>query len=616
MLVFDDNMLKQRKMYEALLRITAENRQENLKKYKDIVVKIDKQAFTSLLDELKQIDNHNQILDDELQFMKEISNYYNELCKLQQDFKNVCELYGDNELELSDLSQINIDYIERRKDSIDKYLKNLEKLEENKQKLEILNEKLVDEERKKIHLRKELLEYEDKLRKNFIYAEGRIVIDGKLQYVSIVSEYRESDYDFKLLLDNKDVLFKLLSKVTDEKNEIEEKYRTAGICYNSNPNSSSKCIFDDIGKEFFKVRYRETLLKILKLLANDCDDYEQFKEKRRDLLNLIKYRVYCLEKLGEHFPVDLFEKTKIEEQLNITSTLLDNSKKISEIKKEILEVSNLVDEMTFKNKDYRISLSETEELIIDTVSMNDMTFYEDVPESIYVEDQRVSDNQVVSIKDRTDKFNMSKVKQKTSSVIKRVNQMMMVSVGVEQEKKIEIVNPELVIINKPLNVIDDYLEDNGKIIGDEILEPSLLGSILLPQELKEEYVENNKEDIIKQEEIVLQEEDNKNAILGNYNSSIFETIDPFEPMSLFVDRSDDNILVLDKNIRNEEIDNLVEKIEEVKQKNNVSTLEEETNVENDMPDAFWVTQSDSIENNNEDILSFDDEITKIKKLVA
>ena len=222
MLVFDDNMLKLAKMQETLLKATAKNRQENLEKYKNIVIEIDKQAFSSLLEEIKQVNNHNQTLEDELEFMEMIGKYYNQLYELQLGFKKVCELYDDNELKLSDLSQIDIDYINNRKNIIEGYLINLKNIETNKQKLEKLNEALIEEEKNKMHLSKRLLDYEEALRNNFINAEGRIVVDGNLQYVSVVTEYKKIDYDFKLLIDNKNALDELLSIVSDERTEIDE----------------------------------------------------------------------------------------------------------------------------------------------------------------------------------------------------------------------------------------------------------------------------------------------------------------------------------------------------------------------------------------------------------
>ena len=138
------------------------NKRENEKKYKEIVIEIDKQAFSSLLDEIKKVNNHNQTLEDELQFMEMVSNYYNQLYELQLGFKKVCELYEDNELYLSDLSKIDIDYINARKNIIEGYLINQKNIETNKKKLEKLNETLIEEEKNKILLCKRLLDYEEK----------------------------------------------------------------------------------------------------------------------------------------------------------------------------------------------------------------------------------------------------------------------------------------------------------------------------------------------------------------------------------------------------------------------------------------------------------------------
>jgi len=637
-LVFDDNMLKLAKMQETLLKVTAENRQGNLEKYKDIVIEIDKQAFASLLEELKQVNDHNQTLEDELQFMEMVNDYYNQLYELQLGFKKVCELYGDNELELSDLSQIDIDYITNRKNIIEGYLVNLKNIDTNKKKLEKLNDSLIEEEKTKMLLSKRLLDYEEILRKNFINAEGRVVVDGNLQYISVVSEYKELDYDFKLLLYNKDMLNQLLSKVSVDRLEIDEKYKTAEICYNSNPSVDSKHILDDISKEFFKVRYRLTMLKILDLLSNDYDSCELFREKREKLLDLIKYRVVCLKNLGQRISIDPFTRTQIEEQLNATSLMLDNSKKISKIKKEISELSSFVDEMISQNRDYRIDLNETKDLIIDTVSMEDIVSLVDIPDSVYFEEQRVSDNQVVSMKDVTDNFNMSIVRQKTGSVIKRVNQMMSGNEVTESEDKIEIVSPELVIVGQSLDEVDEVVVDNMEetkeddTISDELLDITLLDDVSLTNDFDDDKIDV--EDVVVQEddaELTLKEEEDNNSISSGYDSSIFETVDPFVSMPLFVDRTDED----DLNVSEELVD-----IEDSKEDNEeLKTIEEDDDInleikeepEDEMPDAFWITQSEDDVNASQDktmenvVLSFDEQInallsdeekTKIKKLSA
>ena len=102
-------------------------------------------------------------------------------------------------------------------------------------------------------------------------------------------------------------------------------------------------------------------------------------------------------------------------------------------------------------------------------------------------------------------------------------------------------------------------------------------------------------------------------------------------MPLFEDRSDEDMSLLDKNVSNEKTDDNKEEQEELAvevQEEIESNLEEEFTMGNDMPDAFWVTQSDEtdkIDNNKEEVLSFDEQInallseeenTKTKKLVA
>ena len=623
-LVLDDNMLKLAKMQETLLKVTAHNRQENLKKYKDIVIDIDRQAFLSLLDDLRQVNDHNQSLEDELQFLEMVSNYYNQLYELQLSFKNVCELYNDKELILSDLSRIDIKYINNRKSIIEGYLINLKNIDVNKKKLEILNKTLIEEEKNKIFLSKKLLEYEDILRKNFINSEGRIVVDGKLQYLSVISEYKKIGYDFNMLLVNKDSLDELLSDLNVEKLEMDEKYRTAEICYNSNPNITSKAIYDDISKEFFRVRYRLTLLKILELLSYDYDNYEQFKDKREKLLDLIKYRVICLKNLGERISVDPFARTKIDEQLNVTATFGDNSRKIMKIKNEILELSNLLDEMIVQNNDYRDQLSETSDLIIDNVSMSDIVSFVDVSSNVSLDVRKVCDNQVVSIKEIPIEFNKTKVMQKTSSVINRVNEMMFFSNDVISSK--EIVNPELVIVSEPLDISYDFdsglqindveseviEEKNDETLNNNELDIPWLGSVILPEISINDSVEEAAVELV---------EDDGNIISSSYDSSMFETIDPFEHTPLFADRSDEMLPSLDDydSVDELEIDNDGNKelpTDVVLNNNNIET------------DVFWVTQSENdnnLDDNSNVDLSFDAQISallsneddlKIRKLVS
>lgn len=298
MLVIDDQKLKLAKMQETLLKVSIDDKQSNLSKYKETVIEIDKEAFDDILKELEKISEHNQTLEDELQFLEQVKDSYNQLLELQLSFTRVCELYDDDSLELSDLSQIAIDYIDNRISTINGYLINLKNIDDNKKKLQELNEQLIEEEKKKRYLNNKMLELDESLRRQFASAEGRIIVDGKSVPSSVVSEYKRIGFDFQKLLENTSELNELLIKVKNENVEIEEKLKTAEVCYNNAPSTDSKQIYDEIVIESLKVKYRLTMLKILELLALNCDSYDMFKEKRENLIDLIKYRLSCLTKLG------------------------------------------------------------------------------------------------------------------------------------------------------------------------------------------------------------------------------------------------------------------------------------------------------------------------------
>lgn len=594
MLVIDDNMLKLAKMQETLLKMSIDNRQANLKQYSQTVIEIDRQAFSSLLDELSQVSEHNRTLEDELQFLEQMRCYYEQLYELQLSFKRVCELYG-GELQLSDLLQIDIEYIESRISTINGYLINKKNISNNKEKLQSLNEQLVSEEKNSKILSDKLLEFENSLRENFLNAEGRTVVDGQLQYISVVSEYEKLGYDFKVLLYDKNALDEILSKVASERLDVEEKLKTADICYTTNPNSDSKQIFDEINKEFLRVKYRLTMLKILQLLACDYNSYDLFKEKREDLLDLIKYRSGCLETLGMRISIDPFSRTKVFEQLQMISSLGDNSKLINKLKKEIAELSERVDEMIYQNDEYMMTINDTKDLVVSRVGISDIDVsgvsleFDDVVD--FDDEKKVLDNQVVDIRDKSGALNISIVKRKTSNVIKRVNEM--VSDFEPLEEKEEVLVPELVIVSQPVEEDKETIEDS----------------------------EDDKLDL----ELVIEDKEEKKPSI-----SIFETVEPFVETPLFVDRTDDDVDVsIDLENKNNEDDFLLtlESDMEVKKENSLDLLPQIEESEEEMPEAFWITQTDDkAEENTADVIpSFDEQIdallsdnedTKIKKLVA
>ena len=620
MLVIDSNMFKLARMQETLLKVSAENREENLKKYKEIVLEIDAKAYYDILEEIKHIDEHNHSLEDELHFLESIMNTYNQLLELQLSFKRICETYGDDELKLSDLSRLNIEYIENRINAINGYLVNLKNIEINKEKLQNLNEQLIDEEKKKISLDKKLLELEDTLRNNFCSAEGRCLVDGNLVYTSVISEYEKIGFDFKQLLDDNAYLKSLLSEIEREKNEVSEKVRVAEVCYNSILTADSKQVLNEINLEFFKVKYKLIMLKILELLAQNNDNYDLFNKKRENILELIKYRLSYMEHLGMKISIDPFSRTKVKEQLSTVASLTDNSKVINVIRKEISRLNSWTEEMISQNNNYLITLSDTRDLIESNLGLGDIDISSVVSFEELLVKQEVANNQVVSVRNIPSKLNMNIVIQKTVSVIKRVNQMMNSSKVTKIELKEEVV-PELIIVK---DVVNEIKKEEDVVVSPEIV---------IAKEFENEF-ENSVliDDVIEEDEksLVIDEEKNKNEVSGTVNFDLFETVTPFEAPSLFMERTEDTSK--DNVIDSLEPLTLIEEneIDSLDEENEIDSLDEENfeeeltlqftepeEVEFDdekseevMPEAFWVTQEEELDD-EEEIISFDDQINAL-----
>lgn len=677
MLVIDESMLKLSKMQETLLKVSDKtNIQSNLNKYINTVMEIDKQAFSGLFDELSQLNEHNRTLEEELQFLEQVKSYYDQLYELQMSFKNVCEMYDNNDLKLSDMSRVDIEYIENRISTINGYLINKKNIVENKKKLQQLNDDLVVEEKNSRVLSERLSSFERDLVDNFINAEGRIIEDGKLQYLSVISEYKNLDYDFELLLRDKLAIDRELTKLNNEKTEVEEKVKVAEICFERSPNSESKQIYNEIKKEYFKIKYRLSLLKILHLLNQECTTYDLFKEKREKILDLIKYRKDCLEKLGVHVSIDPFDRTRVSEQLDMISSLKDNYKSLNKIRKLIAELSERIEEMETQNDRYMLEIKNTKELIIDKMSMSDI----DVSSVIididdYVANKKVEDNQVVSVKDINNGFNMSIINQKTSGVIKRVNEMMNVISNPVQD---ELVVPDLVIVpdinndDEEENVNSSMLEEN---IGF-VLPIEDIGTDEESKEEKEEQIQNNEVDVsvefpneiklentsdngeeeildfvslpaievddkeekdkldvssddifddvlfvspfvdenVKSGENEFENFDNIGEKTGSESigSSLFETTKPFDDVPLFTERTDSEINEDDKLFFDRINANpVLDNAFEEKSIDLVSNSNDEVLGE-DMPDAFWITQEEKADVIEDNVVpSFDEQINAL-----
>ena len=199
--MIDENLFRLIKMYESLLKADKLNRTENLNKYKETAIKIDSNVFSSFLENISHFNEHNHTLESELEFLENIRDEYKEISDLQIRFKNTCELYGDG-IKLSNLLQVKIDYINDRINAIKGYLININNIEKNKIEIQELNVQLINEEKKQKFLEDKIIELENGLKNNFVNIEGRLLVDGKLQYTSIQTEYSNLGFDVCELLKN------------------------------------------------------------------------------------------------------------------------------------------------------------------------------------------------------------------------------------------------------------------------------------------------------------------------------------------------------------------------------------------------------------------------------
>ena len=706
-----DDLKKLAEMQEKLLRISKNDNKVNLEKYKDIVRQIDEYYFSNLLSEIKKVSEHNQTLEEELQYLEQISSTYEQVLVEQVRFRNVCESYEDKSLELSDLSKIDKEYIDNRKNAISGYLINEKNIENSRTELDLLSGKLREEERKNNELKKRLLEFEEVLRNNFIKAEGRYLNELKIDYVSVISEYEKLGYNFKELLYNSDKVKEILDTVYNEVRDEDDKLKTAELCFNKIPSIESKNILEEISLDNIKAKYKLTMIKILELLCKNIDNYDMFLEKRKNLFDLIKYRLEYTKKLGVNVSIDPFSRTRVFDQIKVVEALEDNSKNIHKVRKNINDLNSHLEEMISMRENYKEEIKDIRDIIIEVedenieleskdnsedndevISMNDIIIssidMDDKTDNKELidnepkndkEDKIILDNQVVKIEDVV-KLNMDIVTQKTSQVIRRVNEMVnSVSIN-EKSRHIDIV-PELVIeqtnVEDDTKVTETIIDEMIKEVDEEVRTAEETTKQTSPEEIiKLELVEESlpifdvNPNTTNDEKSETDTSENKDAVdikidlndHKEYDSSIFMTINPFEEAPLFTDRTDDNETFIEKedifidnndtkknnevqindkqndenisNVIDSGMDGLEERIIEddinsekdefsiyniIENNTKMPEIDMQSDLEQEMPDAFWTVQEEQenlnseISEKEEDvILSFDEQVALLR----
>ena len=658
MLVIDDSKMKLLKMKERLLEISAGVDKAALEDYKKLAVEIDNQIYNNLFEKIKNADTHNYSLEEQLVFLNEILQDYEDLYQLRCSFEMIYGRYSTEKLELSDLSNILLDNIKNRKSIVEGYLVNSKNIDNIKKELEKLNFKLIQEENKKDEIGRKVKQLETELKNNILNAEGRIYSDtGSLKYTSIVQEFRDNSLDLNELLNNKPLLEEEFSKINEKEVASSEKLQAAKICYQNMPSSENLLVYHDIDVDAAKVRYKLILLRIAILIAEEVDNYTSALEKRMEIDSLNSVRKECLNKIGIKLSIDSFSRIRLKEQINILQALGDNSKEIAIIRENIDNYNTLIEQRMSQNNEFMLTINDNVEFIKDDTSFVNIVEDNNV-DVIKVANLTDSNylNKVIKVSNLSDNFMYDIVKQKTAGVINRVNE---VYNGVPVSVSEDITSPELLVV--PSNDLDN--DDNKDLFNeydtgnatidtiDDVFPEKVEDNVFSPEvevednafpsndldnddnkDLFNEYDTGNAtidtiDDVFptKVEEDIFSSEQ---PVVDNTPDTIFNDTIPFESAPLFSDRYDDNIFDTPKKTPTVGNATTIDIDSEGSKQQDTSVLNSEvvSANENEMPELFWPTQEEQVQpvvNNNENVLSFDEQINalmndepKVKRKVA
>lgn len=621
MIDINDNDFKLLKMNESLLSKIKDKDliDKTIKDYSLLAKKIDERNYQEFISRIKN-KKHNQTLEEELSYLEELENEYTQLEELQCKFRNIYSMYCDDELSLSDLSTIKIDKIRERKNLISGYLINIKNIDTTKGELEKFNEQLIFEDKKKTNNREKYLRLEEELKNAFINAEGRK--ETVSAYTSVKNEYEENGFDIQRLVNDKEYLNSKLIEVQNIRKEKEDLLKTGKICYENMPSKENKEVLNSLNVDTIVARYQLSLLKIVNLIVNYQDSYDKLLEKREQLLDLIKKRVSYLGTLGKKFVVDPFSRIKIQEQVGyIETSLEDNTRMISRIRKSINESSNKLEELMNKNSEYLMIIpQEHDDYIVDKLSFGDVDV-SSVDDNILVGDwtniaDSVYDNQVISVKEMPNSFKKDIVSEKTRGVITRVYEMVIEDSALnvkpledENERENSLLETQEVNILHDNNTLEDTLEHDKK--NEELSEANWQDKGFLIDDITSSI----KSDNVKKKKL-----DNDNLFMDNMSS-------PFNEIELFGDKVSDAMMVEQGNsdtLTNETIKKLKDKrdvIDELrfdkelsldKDKEINETVGDGRDSEFNLPEAFWEIKDN---NQEKDVESIDEQVKKLKLVV-
>ena len=522
MLAVDNNKIKLLKMKEKLLEIYGDNKSDEyiktLEEYSNLATEIDREVYDAFVNKIKNTNYQSLPYNEQLELLQGITDEYEDIYELQCSFNNTYQERTGKNLHLSDMSNILLDSIERKTSSLVGFLNNEKMLESSKEELNKVNAELAVLERKRNSAFDRFSAMEKNLQYEFMNADSII-------------EYSDNGFDLRKLLTDKELLDKVLAEENEHKDAAEEKLVAAKICCESVPSSENKEIYESISNDMLWARYRLTLLHMVSLVASQKETYEDLVEKREQLKALNDVRDNCLRKLNFKYFAAILSNYKLDSQLEIIKNYEELEEKITVLRKQVVNLSKLVDNRQNNNTDYIIDLNGEYKFIKDKTNFDKVVTESLGEEKKDIPPKKVLANQVVSVTKPTENFNYRLVAEKTSSVIKRVNGLFNnESDTLEDSGKIVMENPDLTIeqsgsleetaINEEKENHSEINVETNDTEMDEDLDAVTTNENIV-EENNEEKVNDGTEDMVPQ---------------LKPSEDLFEEVEPFNGVQLFSDK--------------------------------------------------------------------------------
>lgn len=579
------NLTKLLKMKAKALEVNPIVSEKDLQEYASLVTEIDNFEYLEFISKVKQITFHNNSLEEEISYLKELDVAYKSLEEKQLLYQETYAKYTDKSLTLSDLSVIDIVAIRARIETIDEYLSNLNSIEICHQKLEHYSNKLADAEQMKIRISEIIKRLENELCFAFLNSKGQLSILGRSESTSTVNEYQKVDLDIELLLKDSNLINKYIDETSQQIKEEEENLKASEICHRALPTKESGDLLASINKKITRLRYKSTLLSIASIIANKQTELSKSIIKRENLLSLIDYRVNCLKNLSIHFLIDPLSRIKIASQLDKLTAFNDPTQEINDIRTLINQISVTLNGLDNKNKELKELLAKSTSYI--TISNESSEKY--LPKNNYSFPRivvMVKPNQVIAIKDISSDLNLRILKEKTYNVIHRIMKML----RGELPYKATYIEPI------------PYKDTDKDFIGD-----SQSDIDLKLEDIHSSLPYFEQEDIIFSDVGIEKEVSNDGTLFEDFAT------EPFQPIVLFNDKKEEESI--NNSITDVKMDSHPEFILDTPQifpdlmNKTVSEIENNEEVDN-----FWPTKIETVQDDeSQNIVSFDEQLRILRE---